>query len=223
MAIVVSPSEENPKSKPKITGYTLLGAGLLLLTAGLMFLFFMLWPALEQEWLYWKKTSLAPASVPGTPSKPASLETRPLDENFGIMIPKIEANARVIQDVDWQDAAVYQRALRDGVAHAEGTALPGEKGNVFIFAHSGLDFSEAARYNAVFYLMNKLVAGDKVTLWHAGQPYEYQVFASTKVNGEAIEYLNQDTETEILTLMTCWPAGTTWKRLIVQARRLSGV
>ena len=86
----------------------------------------------------------------------------PVDEDFGIVIPKIAANARVIPDVDWQDSRVYQRALAEGVAQAKGTSYPGEPGNVFIFSHSGVDFYEANRYNALFYLINKLVPSHQI-------------------------------------------------------------
>lgn len=150
-------------------------------------------------------------------SKPSSIV--PVDENFGIVIPKIGANARIIPDVDWQDSRVYQRALTRGVAQAAGTAKPGEPGNMFLFAHSGTDFYEAARYNAEFYLLNKLIPGDVVHILYAGQRYEYTVTESKKVGAEAVEYLKQGLAGETLTLMTCWPPGTTLKRLVVTAER----
>lgn len=221
MVIVATPPAASPRSKVWSWPHLLFWMGLFLLITGFFLIGLLLFPALQQEFRYWKKTTLSSPAEPKTltaPPEPA--ETQPLDTTFGIVIPKIEANARVIPGVDWRDPSVYQRALREGVAHAEGTALPGQGGNTFIFAHSGLDFSEAARYNAVFYLMNKLVAGDEVKLWYEGKLYRYQVVASKKVSGEAVEYLTQDIERETLTLMTCWPAGTTWKRLIVQAERV---
>ena len=56
----------------------------------------------------------------------------PVDEDFGIVIPKINANARVIADVDWQDAQVYQEALTRGIAQAVGQPYP-EKPEIFFF------------------------------------------------------------------------------------------
>lgn len=141
----------------------------------------------------------------------------PVDEDFGIVIPKLSANAPVIPDVDWQDAAVYQRALTKGVAHAAGTAYPGGQGNVFIFSHSGVDFYEAVRYNALFYLLNKLVPGDEIYLFYKGQKFVYRVSAQKTISPEQVEYLKGDPKKQTLTLMTCWPAGTTLKRLIVVA------
>ncbi|MEK9151567.1 MAG: class E sortase [Patescibacteria group bacterium] len=141
----------------------------------------------------------------------------PIDEEFGIVIPKLSANARVIPDVDWRDAGVYQRALTWGVAHAAGTAYPGSSGNVFIFSHSGVDFYEANRYNALFYLLNKLVPGDEIYLFYKGQRFVYRVAEQKTVSPESVEYLKGNPAKKTLTLMTCWPAGTTLSRLIVIA------
>ncbi|OIP60203.1 MAG: hypothetical protein COZ29_02990 [Candidatus Moranbacteria bacterium CG_4_10_14_3_um_filter_45_9] len=141
----------------------------------------------------------------------------PVDEGFGIVIPKLSANAKVIPDVDWMNEAVYQRALTRGVAQARGTALPGEAGNVFLFAHSGVDFYKAVRYNAQFYLLNKLVIGDEIDLFYNKQKFTYRVSGKKTVSPENVEYLTGDREEKTLTLMTCTPAGTTLERLIVVA------
>lgn len=144
----------------------------------------------------------------------------PASVEFGLVIPKLRANSPVIADVDWRDPAAYQKALTQGVAHAAGTSYPGEEGNVFIFAHSGLDFYQAARYNAVFYLANKLEKGDEMTLFYQGKPFPYRITEKKIVAAEAVEYLSKnslDGEKKTVTLMTCYPAGTTLKRLVVLA------
>jgi len=141
----------------------------------------------------------------------------PVDEDFGIVIPKISANAKVIPEVDPQDSAVYQRALTKGVAHAKGTSLPGESGNIFIFAHSTADFFEANRYNAVFYLLSKMEKGDEIHLFYKNQQYRYKVSDKKTVSSDEAKYLDKNAGDQ-LTLMTCWPPGTTMKRLIVIAK-----
>ena len=144
---------------------------------------------------------------------------RPVDENFGIVIPKIGVNSKVIPDVDPENSAIYQKALTQGAAHALGAKYPGEEGNVFIFAHSGQNFLEANRYNAVFYLLTKLEAGDEVFLFYKNKKYRYLVMAKATAFPEEIHYLADTPGKHTLTLMTCWPGGTTWKRLIVQAEQ----
>jgi len=142
----------------------------------------------------------------------------PVDTNFGIVIPKIGANAKVIANVDWKNQGVYTEALSRGVAHAKGSALPGKVGNVFIFAHSAGNFYEANRYNAIFYLLDKLVKGDEIDIYYNGGKFTYFVTNKATVDGSQVQYLSGNDQTQTLTLMTCWPPGTTFKRLIIQAK-----
>lgn len=141
----------------------------------------------------------------------------PVDEEFGIVIPKIRANSRIHADIDWQNEPLYQKALQTGVAQAKGTSTPNMVGNMFLFSHSGVDFYEAARYNAEFYLLGKLEAGDEIDVFYKGQKYLYTVRESKIVAPGEIEYLSGQEQAKTVTLMTCWPPGTTYKRLIVIA------
>jgi LPXTG-site transpeptidase (sortase) family protein len=141
----------------------------------------------------------------------------PVDEDFGLVIPKISANSKVIADVDPDNSAFYQRALTKGVAHARGTAYPGQDGNIFIFAHSGVDLPEALRYNAVFYLLRELEPGDEAFIFYKGQKFRYVVKEKKIVNAEESSYMENNPGRKTLTLMTCWPPGTTFKRLVVIA------
>jgi sortase A len=146
-------------------------------------------------------------------------DIKPIDTDFGILIPKIGANAHVIKNVDPFNSKEYQAALTRGVAHAKGTSLPGQPGNVFFFSHSSSDFLNASRYNSIFYLLTKLEMGDKIKIFYEGQEYTYQVTTKKIVNSDAISHLSSPEKGESLTLMTCWPPGTALKRLIVQATR----
>ncbi len=141
----------------------------------------------------------------------------PVDEEYGIVIPKIGANSRVIADVSPYNEKEYQVQLTKGVAHARDTAYPGQFGNTFIFAHSASNWYQANQYNAVFYLLNKLTKGDDIYLFYKGTKYKYTVTEHKIVDSNAFEYLKQDHSAKKLTLMTCWPAGTTLKRYIVEA------
>ncbi len=144
--------------------------------------------------------------------------TEPKDKEFGIMIPKIGVNALIHKDVDWQDSGAYQKALQTGGAHAAGTRVPNQPGNMFLFAHSGLDWFQAVRYNAEFFLLRKLEVGDTMTVYYQGVPFDYAVTGSDIVEPSAVNQLtDEDTSKNTLTLMTCWPPGTTAQRLLVHA------
>ena len=147
-------------------------------------------------------------------------EIKPVDEDFGIVIPKINVNAAIVQDVDPYSSFEYQRQLAKGVAHAAGTALPDEERSMFLFAHASGDILMARRYNSVFYLLNKLEAGDQLLIYYRGAPYHYQVSASKEVAADAVSYLENNDESDLI-LMTCTPPGTTWRRLLVFADKIS--
>lgn len=145
----------------------------------------------------------------------------PVDTEFGIVIPKIAANTKVIPDVDASNYDEYIEALREGVAHALGTYFPGEQGNIYLFAHSTDNFWNVGRYNAVFYLLKELEVGDEVDLYYQGIRHRYSVTQREIVNPDDTHFLTDPKDSETLTLQTCWPPGTTLKRLIVVAKPVS--
>ena len=141
-------------------------------------------------------------------------EIKPQDSDFGIVVPKISANAKIIPNVDPYNNVEYQVALTQGVAHALGTGFPGSAGNVFLFSHS-VNFYEASRYNSIFYLLDKLVVGDEIDLYYSGEKFKYFVNDKKIVSSKDIKYLGSLGSGKTVTLMTCWPPGTTFKRLLV--------
>lgn len=141
----------------------------------------------------------------------------PVDQNFSLVIPKINANTRVIVNVDPFSSQIYQQTLTLGVAHASTSDTPDKSGNVFIFAHSAGNWYQANQYNAVFYLLNKLKRDDKIFVYYKNKKYSYSVTEVKTVNSQQTDYLSRDFGNQQLTLMTCWPPGTTLKRLLVTA------
>lgn len=141
----------------------------------------------------------------------------PVDRQFGIFIPKINANAKIYPEIDSSDEKIFLPVLKKGVAHAKGTAYPGQAGNIYLFAHSTDSFLNINDYNAVFYLLGVLKNGDEIDIYYKNKLYQYFVQEKKVVASSAIKYL-QPTDSEILTLQTCYPPGTTIKRLIVIAR-----
>lgn len=217
-------SEAEKKAPITKTSNRLYQAGIFLICVAVLLLLWSFYPVLYQEIRYQfsPKNNNSPViskEEAGKDAQPPKNALEPADENFGIVIPKILANAKVIADVNSQNSAEYQRALIKGVAHAKGTAKPGELGNVFIFSHSGLDFYEANRYNAVFYLINKLEKGDDIYVFYNKNKVVYRVTDKKIVAEDQIQYMEGDPQKKTLTLMTCWPAGTTFKRLIVVANQ----
>jgi sortase A len=137
------------------------------------------------------------------------------DSDFSIVIPKISANSKIIPNVDHTNSREYQVALSKGVAHAKGTPYPDEDGNSFYFAHSSDNFYNANRYNSVFYLLNKLEEKDNFYIVYKDIIYKYEIIEKSIVSPEAMEYMKSKDGERIVTLMTCWPPGTTINRMVV--------
>lgn len=165
----------------------------------------------------WAEVSYASSVSRGTGPVP---QPTPTDRTASIVIPKINADAPLVWDVDATDSRTYQRALSRGVAHARGTVRPGQPGNSFLFAHSSADLMTATRYNSVFYLIHKLESGDRITIWRDGTPYIYEVTGKRIVPPTETGVLSPQSDGYRLTLMTCWPPGTDISRMIVTARML---
>ena len=142
----------------------------------------------------------------------------PIDTDFSIIIPKIGANTKVVSNINPFNPVVYQQALTKGVAHASTSDTPDNSGNVFIFAHSAGNWYQANQYNAVFYLLNKLAPNDQILIYYQNKKYTYSVNEIKIVGSKETDYLNRNFSQHQLTLMTCWPPGTTLKRLLVTAK-----
>jgi sortase A len=145
-------------------------------------------------------------------------ESYGVGSHFSVVVPKIDAAADVVANVDTADKEEYLEALRNGVAHAKGTYFPGQSESIFLFAHSTDSPVNFSRYNAVFYLLRKLEEGDTVLLYFADKKYVYEVEDKFTTNIDDTTWITESTDDERLLLMTCDPPGTTWRRLIIQAR-----
>lgn len=142
----------------------------------------------------------------------------PVNKQASIVVERIDANSPIIFNVDPGDEAAYKAALLKGVGHAQGTVLPGEKGNSYMFAHSVGNPWDIARYNAVFYLLREVEKGDRVVIFRDGWRYDFRVYDKQIVEPTDVHFLTADYPEPVITLQTCWPPGTVLKRLLVFAR-----
>lgn len=142
----------------------------------------------------------------------------PIDPVFSILIPKIGANVKVFPNIDPNDPNAYLPVLQHGVAHARGSVFPGHPGTTYLFAHSADNWWDAGRYNAVFYTLNNLSEGDEIDVFFEGIRYRYSVSQKMISDPQDITLLtSEQTGPQRLVLQTCWPPGTTLRRLYVIA------
>jgi LPXTG-site transpeptidase (sortase) family protein len=156
-----------------------------------------------------------PEQPPATPV----VQTETVSPDPIISIPKINVSAPVIYGSPTDEPSI-QRALQNGVVHYTGTALPGQPGNSVIVGHSSNDPWEPGHYKFVFVLLDKLVVGDTFSVNHDSKKYVYEVTEVKVVEPTDLSVLRQTTE-PTMTLITCTPPGTAWKRLIIKAKQVS--
>ena len=149
-----------------------------------------------------------------------AIKIEPINKTFSIVIEKIDVSAPIVENVSVIDPVAYNKALDTGVAHAAGSALPGENGNVYLFAHSSLGFFRFSKYATVFNLLRKLQNGDKIHVFYQNRDYLYQVINKETVKGWNTVPLTRKVIQPTLTLQTCDPPGTTFNRLVVTAKLL---
>lgn len=146
------------------------------------------------------------------PPRVISIQTLP---NNYISVPKIHAQAPITFNVNAFNENEYQEVLKRGVAHAKNTSLPGEKGTIFIFAHSSGNPIEISTYNTIFLKLGELETGDEIQIKKDNKIYTYKVTEKKVVWPNEVEYLEE--KKDQLILQTCWPIGTSLKRLLILA------
>lgn len=157
---------------------------------------------------------------------------QPIQTQKGIFltIPKIHAQAPIVENVNPWNESQYRQALKKGIAHAKGTALPDEKGlpasqagTIFLFAHSSGAPWEIAWYNTIFLRLGELQKGDSIEITKNGKKYLFKVRGKKEVWPSEVNYLSRSNrdlsqpKKDQLILQTCTPIGTSLKRLLIFA------
>jgi LPXTG-site transpeptidase (sortase) family protein len=140
-----------------------------------------------------------------------------------LIIPKIGKNIPLVDvaglsgfDFDHMEN-IFMQELEKGVVRYPGTALPGEKGNAFIFGHSSNYPWVKGEYNEVFALLDHLEFGDQIIVYYNQKKFVYTIREKKIVRPGDVRALERNPEASELSLMTCWPIGTTLKRMLVFA------
>ncbi len=144
------------------------------------------------------------------PNRPQKRSATLLSE-YTLSIPKLSIeNARVMVAGD---------DLAKSLIHYGGTSLPGQNGTSVIFGHSTLpQFFDQTNYKSIFSTLPKLSVGDTIILTADSTVYTYKIYDTKIVAANDLTALEQQTDDSYLTLVTCVPPGTYWKRLNVHAK-----
>jgi len=127
-----------------------------------------------------------------------------LGQPVGLLsIPKIGILDAIVEGVG-------EAQLEQGPGHYQGTALPGEPGNVAIAGHR-------TTYAHPFYNLDALAAGDNIYILTAQGLFEYTVTSSQVVPPTDVAVLGSAPGKNTLTLTTCNPRYSAATRLVVTA------
>ena len=196
-SVIISPVAKRKSKKQKKQSMISRQVGNLLLLSSVLLFFILFYPIIS--------VYLFPPKV---------IDIQNLPNNY-ISVPKIHAQAPLNFNVDPFNETEYQEVLKKGVAHAKNTSLPGEKGSMFIFAHSSGNPIEISNYNTIFLKLGELQKNDEIQIKKDNKIYTYKVTEKKVVWPNEVKYLKE--EKDQLILQTCWPIGTSLKRLLIFA------
>jgi LPXTG-site transpeptidase (sortase) family protein len=116
---------------------------------------------------------------------------------------------------DTLEEKVIQEHLKEGaVVLPLGTTF-GESGNVVVTAHSS-GTKSFGPYRFAFSKLSELEEGMEYTVETLGNKYRYRVYGKEIVWPTQVDRLPND-ERSTVTLVTCWPLWTNFKRLLVHS------
>lgn len=131
-------------------------------------------------------------------------------DNYSLSIPKL--------GIENANVATANYNLSETLVHYFGPGNPLENGTSVIFGHSTLpQWFDPTNYDTIFATLHTIEIGDEIVITVDGVPYTYEIFATAITTPEDVNIFSQSYDNSYITLVTCTPPGTIWKRLIVRA------
>lgn len=139
-------------------------------------------------------------------------ETQTFYSEFSLTIPKLK--------IEKTQVLVDSNDLSKGLVHLPGSALPGEKGNIFISGHSAL--SQFFSLKTVFFSnLQDLKKGDEIIIDAQGIKFRYEILKLQVVDPNDLSVIRPpDSAGRYISLMTCVPPGLNFKRLVVLGKMI---
>jgi LPXTG-site transpeptidase (sortase) family protein len=208
-----------PKYKPKKYRPALAFAGEFLI---FIFIFFFVWSAVflsfnyrvyANRFMFDLGLAVAKSDLKELVAEELTAASRKEKPKNELIIPKIGVSAPIVAAQSAADKDIL-RDLEKGVVLYPGSVAPGKSGKTVILGHS----SEFIWYNGdfptVFGLIDKLRKGDEITVVFGGKIHKYRVeekFIKTP------RQIQNEVKGDGLYLMSCWPVGTDYKRIVIRA------
>jgi LPXTG-site transpeptidase (sortase) family protein len=148
------------------------------------------------------------------------VETSYTDKQNTLEIPKISISVPII----FADSANKDSLAKDldlGTVYYPGSVYPGQTGQIVILGHSAPPGWPKIKHDWVFTDLEKLAPGDSILVDFNNKQYTYIVKEKTIIErGADVPENNLDPSNNVLTLISCWPPGKDYQRMVVQAELL---
>lgn len=139
-----------------------------------------------------------------------SVQNDKLVQSYQLSIPKLKIENALVRTDNY--------ALSEHLVHYSGTSNPGKKGTAIIFGHSTLpQLFDPTNYKAIFATLHTLKTGDEFYVTVDDTKFKYKIFSITITTPNDVNMFSQSYDNSYITLVTCTPPGTVWKRLVIRA------
>lgn len=139
-----------------------------------------------------------------------NFDTTDKKATYSISIPSIKIKSAEVSNVDTD--------LTRHLVQYNSDSFPGNLGNVVIFGHSTLpQLFDENNYKTIFSTLYKLKTGDTIYIDYENKKYTYRIEQALVIEADNTSVLAQDFSERTVTLITCTPPGTLWKRLVIKA------
>ncbi len=156
-------------------------------------------------------------SDPKTAPIVQATKTNYTDKQNTIEIPKISISVPIIFATSTNKTALA-KDLDLGTVYYPGSVYPGQVGQIVILGHSAPPGWPTIKHDWVFTNLDKLSAGDQILIDLNNKQYTYIVKQKTIIKrGADVPADASSANSNVLTLISCWPPGKDYQRITVQA------
>lgn len=148
------------------------------------------------------------------------VKTTYTDKQNTLEIPKISISVPIIFS-NSADKALLMKDLDSGVIFYPGSVYPGQTGQMIILGHSAPPGWPHIKHDWAFTDLEKLSVGDIVLIDLNNKQYTYIVKQKSIIKkGADVPTDISVTNSNVLTLISCWPPGKDYQRIAVTAQLL---
>jgi len=150
------------------------------------------------------------------------VKTNYTDKQNTLEISKISISVPIIFSTS-TDKTSLKKDLDLGVVYYPGSVYPGQTGQIIILGHSAPLGWPKIKHDWVFTDLDKLISGDTILIDLNNKQYTYTVKQKTIIQrGAEVPADYSSANSNVLTLISCWPPGKDYQRIAVEAELVSG-